>query len=55
MLKERQSILQYDYSHIRDKFCELTNWECCDLGEWNAKFNKIITFKIDLNGACQHE
>ncbi|MEY2703514.1 MAG: hypothetical protein RLY43_2153 [Bacteroidota bacterium] len=57
MLKPTCTYISFDCSTVIEKFEELSGWESTQLGEWNCKFDKPVTFQIDFyeNHTFQHE
>jgi len=47
MLKPGCTLVAFDLNDTIDRFCELSGWESTEQGEWNARYDKPVTFKIE--------
>jgi len=49
MLKTQMTYTVVNWNDTLNKFLELSGWECTwGKGEWNCKFDKPVTFKLDF-------
>jgi len=47
MLKPGCTLVAFDLNDTIDRFCELSGWESTEQGEWNARYDKPVTFNIE--------